>query len=273
MLLCVDIGNTNIVIALFNGEEVSHVWRICTDTRRTGDEYGAMIYSMFRNDSVPISAIKRAALSSVVPLLISPFTGMIERMTGKKPLIIDAGLFPLLPVRISESAIHEIGNDMMCNAVEAYSRFGAACIIADFGTALTFTAIGNAGDIRGAAIAPGIYTAVKSLSGSTAQLPEVPLVAPPSSLGMNTTHSIQAGVILGYKGLVEYLIATITSDLAALEGIQPEDIQVIATGGLNSVLSPVTKVFKHIDKNLTLCGLKRIADIVSPPPIHAIVVG
>jgi type III pantothenate kinase len=145
--------------------------------------------------------------------------------------------------------------------VEAFSRYNGACIIVDFGTALTFMAVGVHGDIRGVAIAPGIGTAMQSLAGNTAQLPPVPLVPPPSTLGTNTIHSIQAGVILGYKGLVESLGHTMRNELAKTEGIEVDSIHIIATGGLNSVLEPVTHIFQSIDKQLTVRGLKRIADL------------
>jgi type III pantothenate kinase len=135
------------------------------------------------------------------------------------------------------------------------------CIVADFGTALTFTAIDNKGNIQGVAIAPGIKTAVNSLFNNTAQLPSVPLEAPSSSLGKNTIHSIQSGIILGYKGLVESLISQIKNDLSKETDAKQEEIIVIATGGLNSVLKPITDVFEIVDKQLTLKGLKRIADL------------
>ena len=158
--------------------------------------------------------------------------------------------------------MHEIGTDLVCNAVEAYSRYKRACIVVDFGTALTFTAINGEGQIDGVAITPGLGTAVNALFANTAQLPSVSLATPPSSLGTNTIHSIQAGIVLGYKGLVESLIQQMKKDMANKTGVKPSDITVIATGGLNSVLKPVTSVLKEVDKQLTLKGLKRIADIV-----------
>ncbi len=262
MLLAIDIGNTNIVTALFHEGELIHTWRIYSDTRRTGDEYSAILASLFRDAGVNIAKIDSCVLSSVVPVLIGQFVGLIEQMTGKKPILVDHRIFPLLPVKIPESAVHEIGSDLVCNAVEAYERYKSACIIVDFGTALTFTAVDNTGLIQGIAITPGIGTARNSLFNNTAQLPSVPLAAPPDSLGTNTIHSIQAGIVLGYKGLVENLIKQMKSDMAAKTGINEESIKVIATGGLNSVLKPITSVFQDVDKSLTLYGLNRIANIV-----------
>ena len=262
MLLAIDIGNTNIVTALFHEGELIHTWRIFSDTRRTGDEYSAILASLFRDAGVNIAKIDSCVLSSVVPVLIGQFVGLIEGMTGKKPILVDHRIFSLLPVKIPESAVHEIGSDLVCNAVEAYERYKSACIIVDFGTALTFTAVDNTGLIQGIAITPGIGTARNSLFNNTAQLPSVPLAAPPDSLGTNTIHSIQAGIVLGYKGLVENLIKQMKSDMASKTGISEDSIKVIATGGLNSVLKPITSVFEDVDKSLTLYGLNRIAQII-----------
>lgn len=263
MLLAIDMGNTNIVVAVFNQNDLIHTWRIYTDTRRTGDEYASIIASFFREAGLDISKIDSCILSSVVPLLIGQFVGLIERLIGKKPVLVNPGIFSLLPIRIPESAVHEIGSDLVCNAVEAFCRYNSACVVVDFGTALTFTAVDNTGYVQGIAIAPGLGTARNSLFKNTAQLPSVPLEAPSNSLGTNTIHSIQAGIVLGYKGLVESLIARMKDDLEEKLQINKKDIRVIATGGLNSVLKPITSVFQDVDKELTLRGLKRIADIVN----------
>ncbi|AEE16766.1 putative transcriptional acitvator, Baf family [Treponema brennaborense DSM 12168] len=268
MLLAIDIGNTNIVATLFHDDELIHTWRIFSDTRRTGDEYRAILTSFFRDAGVSVASITSCVLSSVVPVLIGQFVGLIEHLTGRKPILVNPTIFPLLPVKIPESAVHEIGSDLVCNAVEAYCRYRSPCIVVDFGTALTFTAIGADGTLLGIAITPGIGTARNALFNNTAQLPSVPLEAPPSSLGTNTIHSIQAGIVLGYKGLVESLINRMKTDMSAQTGIAADTIRIIATGGLNSVLKPITDVFQNVDKSLTLYGLKRIADIVgarTPP--------
>ncbi|MDR2795459.1 MAG: type III pantothenate kinase, partial [Spirochaetaceae bacterium] len=136
-----------------------------------------------------------------------------------------------------------------------------ACIIVDFGTALTFTAVGKSGDILGCAFAPGLGTAVKALSANTAQLSVVPLEAPASSLGGNTVHAIQAGIVLGYKGLVEFLLSEMKKDMEKVEGTPADRISVIATGGLNSVLQPITDVFQCVDRQLILHGLKIISGL------------
>ena len=262
MLLAVDIGNTNIVVALFKDDTPVHAWRLHSDSHRTGDEYGAVVLSFFRGVQISPSDITYSIVSSVVPALIGTFIGMVESFVGKKPFLVTPQILPLLPITLPKGAEHEVGSDIVCNAVEAFCRFRTAAIIADFGTALSFTAVGHTGNILGVAITPGLGTAVNSLFANTAQLPAVPLEAPPSVLGTNTTYSIQAGVVLGYKGLVEYVIDEMKNQIARIEDIHHDEIVVVATGGLNSVLYPITSVFQHVDKQFTLFGLKRIADIM-----------
>jgi type III pantothenate kinase len=266
MLLVIDIGNTNIVAALFRGNEVIETGRVFTDVHRTGDEYGIIFRSLLRDTGVRPSDIDSSIMSSVVPALTGPFVGMIKKLTGKKPLLVNHAIYGMLPVKPPPPRMREIGADLMCNAVAAFTRFKGACIIVDFGTALTFTCVGGSGTVLGCAIAPGLGTAVKSLSANTAQLPIVPLEAPDSSLGENTVHAIQSGIVLGYKGLVEFLLSRMKADMESVDGVPRDSISVIATGGLNSVLQPITDVFQHVDRQLILRGLKIISDIVHGEP-------
>jgi len=255
MLMVIDIGNTNIVAGLFHGDDLVQDWRLYTDPRRTDDEYGSILRSLFRDSGIAPGTIEKTIISSVVPNLNDTFVKMIKKVTGKTPLVLSPDLYGLLPVRVPESAVHEIGSDIVCDAVAAYTTYKTACIVIDFGTALTFTAIGDDGEIRGVAIAPGLGTAVKALFRDTAQLPSVPLEVPPSSLATNTIHSIQAGVVLGYQGLVESLVARMRRDMGS-------NATTIATGGLSFVLEEVTSVFDHVDPMLTLQGLRLIAGMV-----------
>ncbi|MDR3324779.1 MAG: type III pantothenate kinase, partial [Spirochaetaceae bacterium] len=238
MLLVIDIGNTNIVVALFRDGALSPVGRIYTDPKRTGDEYSIVFRSLLREIGVSPQDIGASIVSSVVPALIGPFLSMIEGLTGKKALLVNHALYHLLPVKIPPSRAHQIGTDIVCNVLEAYSRFNGPCIVVDFGTALSFAAIGRDGALLGTAITPGLGIAVQSLVSHTAQLPPVALEAPESTLGANTVDEIQSGIVLGYKGLVESLIGQFKDEMQRLEGMRPEDVRVIATGGLNSVLSP-----------------------------------
>lgn len=259
MLLTFDIGNTNIKTALFDGDKLVNQWRLHTDARRTSDEYFSLLRSLFREDEIDFKRITNAIISSVVPNLIGPFISVSQRIIGKKPWIVSPDIFDKLPVKVPKSGAHEIGGDLLCDALEAWLTFREATIVADFGTALSFTAIDNQGNIVGIAITPGIGTALNSLFSSTAQLPSVALEIPESSLGTNTIECIQSGILFGYKGLVEGLIAQMKKDLAQKHNIDVNKIHTIATGGLNSMLAPISNVFERLDKELTLNGLRDIA--------------
>ncbi len=161
-------------------------------------------------------------------------------------------MYKKLPVEILSP--DEIGTDIVADATAAFIRYGGPCMVIDFGTALTFTTISRSGKILGVAIAPGLLTALKSLTGNTAQLRDVQLVAPPSFLGDNTVHAIQAGIVLGFAGLVDSMVAGTETELL-------EKLTVIATGGLSSVLQNVSARIQVIDQNLTLDGLKYMADL------------
>jgi type III pantothenate kinase len=143
---------------------------------------------------------------------------------------------------------HQIGSDLVANAAAAYDRFKANCLVVDFGTALTFTAIDANGAIKGVSIAPGLRTAMKALSGNTAQLPEIPLEIPQKAIGTNTVEAIQSGIVLGYVGLVSYLVEKIKEEMGG-------ECTVVATGGLSFVMEPLKHLFAHIDPRLTLDGL------------------
>lgn len=260
MLLVFDIGNTNIKTALISGNKIMHEWRICTDTKRTGDEYYSILQPLLREAEVPSSNIERAVISSVVPALIGAFVIVVEHLIGKKPIIIGPEIYPSLPIKIPDRVFHEIGTDLLCDALEAWERYKQPVIVVDFGTALSFTAVGPDAHIAGIAIAPGIGTALKALFMNTAQLPSVPLEIPPSSLGKNTITAIQAGIVLGYKGLVESLITQMKADMHKESGISPDSIKVIGTGGFNSMLEPMTCIFDAMDKDITILGIKRAAD-------------
>ena len=266
MLLAIDIGNTNVVAAVFEEERkieknprILRQWRISTDSRRTSDEYYTFLVSLFQMDRLETSEITLSVVSSVVPTLTGPFIRVVQHLTGRKPVVLEKNSYPALPVKIPLGTTREVGADLMCNATEAWCRFHSPAVVVDFGTALTFTVIDQNGEIAGGSIAPGLGTAIKSLASATAQLPEVPLVAPASSLGQTTVECIQSGVVLGYKGLVEYMIERIKNDLVKRSGCKKEDIHVAATGGLNSVLQPIVDCFEHVDKEFTLQGLRKAA--------------
>ena len=259
MLLIFDIGNTNVKVAVFESGTLVQLWRISSDINRTGDEYFALINTLFKDYNLDGKRIENAVISAVVPQLISAFVIVTRRFLNKDPLVIGPDIYHKLPVTIPPSAVHEIGTDLLCNAVQAWETYHQPSIVVDFGTALSFVAVGNKGNILGVAIAPGIGTAFKALFSNTAQLPSVPLEIPSSSLGIDTTMAIQSGIMFGYKGLIESVVNQMKADMYKQASIKPEDIITIATGGLSSVLTPITNVFDKFDKQHTLNGLLTVA--------------
>ncbi len=253
MTLTIDIGNTNIVFGINDQNEWLKIWRIQTDVAKTADEYEVIFRSLFNSCTICKDKITKTVLSSVVPSLIRPFKEMLLHLLGHAPLLVEPSLYDKLPVEILSR--DEIGTDIVADATAAFIRYGGPCMVIDFGTALTFTTINKSGKILGVAITPGLLTALKSLTGNTAQLRDVQLVAPPSVLGDNTIHAIQSGIVLGFAGLVDSMVARTESELS-------EKLTVIATGGLSSVLQNISSRIQIIDENLTLDGLKYMADLL-----------
>jgi type III pantothenate kinase len=251
MLLCIDIGNTNIVLGLWeNGEWLTH-WRLRTVRDQMPDEYAVLLNALLRDSGYDMAHIRRVVLASVVPPLTTVFTELFNRYLGAEPLVVGPGVRTGLRIRIDNPV--ELGADLVANAVAAYQHFRSACIIVDFGTATTFSAVSKEGDFLGVAIALGVGIAAEALANRTAQLPRVSLVPPPAAIGKNTIHSMQSGLIFGYVGLVEGLIRRIRAELGG-------EAQVVATGGLSSVLAPLTDEINVVDPWLTLEGLRLISE-------------
>lgn len=250
MLLAIDLGNTNIVIGVHKNRDWINHWRIQTDALQDIKHYEIQFQSLLNSESIILSDINAVVLSSVVPLLINPFQEMINKLFPEAPLtIVNPGIYNQLPIKVLNP--DELGTDLVANAVSAFQRFGDYTMIIDFGTALTFTTIGKDAEIAGVAIAPGLRTAVRALSGDTAQLPHIQLSPPPSVLGDNTEHAIQAGIVFGFAGLVDSIVERTEKEL-------DNKLQVVATGGLCGIIAPLSKRINTVDKMLTLDGLRRI---------------
>ncbi len=250
MLLAVDVGNTNIALGLHDSQGWINHWRISTVLSKMPDEYGVLLRDLLREAGVDRGAITQSIVSSVVPGLTGKIREMLRQMTGFTPLILGPGIKTGLKIRIDNPA--ELGSDIVCNAVAAYHRFQGSCIVVDFGTALTFTAIREPGEILGVAIAPGLNAAAAALSEHTAQLPQVWLEPPQKAIGTNTIKSIQSGVVWGYTGLVESLIDRMKREMDC-------PAAVIGTGGRASVIEPLTDRFTLVEPWLILEGLRLIA--------------
>lgn len=255
LLLAIDIGNSNIVFGANEYGDWKNHWRIQTDHLKTADEYEVIFRSLLDGGKISNSDITQIVLSSVVPSLVRPFSEMLTSLFPKAgQIIVNPDIYNYLPVKVMNP--YEIGADLVANAVAAFQKYGELTTVVDFGTALTFTTIGRNAEIKGVAIAPGLKTAVSALAGKTAQLPEIHLTPPPSVLGENTIHAIQSGIVFGFTGLIDSIIERTQEELH-------EKLTVVATGGLSSVIAPLTKNIKIIEPLLTLDGLYYINSIVN----------
>lgn len=259
MLLAIDIGNTNVVCGLSHNNQWVEQFRIHTVINKTSDEYDVIFRTLLTSRNINLDHISKVVLSSVVPSLIRPISEMIKKLMGKAPLVLGPDLYPLLDIQICNP--YEIGTDLVANAVAAHHNYSGNSIVVDFGTALSFTTIRKDGEILGVTIAPGLKTAMASLSQKTAQLPNVELAAPPSHIGENTVHAMQSGIVLGYRGLIESLVEGIIAEVG-------EPTNVIATGGLATVMIPLTKCFTATEPSLTLDGLRIIGNKLYKKQVH-----
>jgi type III pantothenate kinase len=251
MLLCIDIGNTNLVFGVWDGDSWRARYRVRTVHDKMADEYAMMLKNLLHESGFELKTVTRVVIGSGVPQLKNVFQELFERYLGLSPLFLGPGVKTGLSIRIDNPA--ELGADLVADAVAAYERFKAACIIVDFGTATTFSTVSGRGEFLGVAIAPGIEVAADALSRQAAQLPEVNLAPPPRVIGTNTVHSMQAGLIYGFIGLVERLICCIREEIE-------EVAEVIATGGLSKIFVPLTNEISIVDPDLTLNGLRIIGD-------------
>ncbi|WP_077920821.1 type III pantothenate kinase [Spirosoma sp. 209] len=254
MQIIVDIGNTDAVFGLYNQTSWQHVWRTPARIDEPAQSYEARLRLWLLETNVTLSAVQTTVLSSVVPNLTPTMRTMLTELFGFEPIVVGPGVYPLLPLEILRP--HEIGADLVANALAAYTRYRQNCIVVDFGTALTFTTVSAEGKILGVAIAPGLKTAIRSLFANTAQLPEVPIEVPASALGTSTTHAIQAGIVLGYEGLVRSLVERIRAELH-------NDCIAVATGGLSGRIPSLKDVFTAVIPSLTLDGVRLIGETVT----------
>lgn len=252
-MLVIDIGNTNLVFAFWNGTDWAAMWREETTPNRPMTDYARSFRIQLLENNLTFSDIQKVVIGSVVPPLTGKIQEMIQHTLEVTPLVMSPTIYEQLPLKVTNTA--EIGADLVANSLAAFSRYSQSVIVVDFGTALTFTSITDKGVIEGVAIAPGLKTAMRALSGNTAQLPEVPLEVPKSALGKNTVHAMQAGVLLGYIGMVKHMIAETKKELG-------EGAKVIATGGLSSILTDLHSEFDEIDVLLTIDGLRLASDAI-----------
>ncbi|MFQ6015792.1 MAG: type III pantothenate kinase [Anaerolineae bacterium] len=251
-LLALDIGNTNIVAGVYDGEQLVAHWRAATDAQKTADEYAVLLASFFTQRGLQLSQIGSCIMACVVPPLVTPFADLARRYLGVEPLIVGTGI--KVGVRILTDNPREVGADRVVNALAARKLYGLPAIVIDFGTATTFDAVSVEGDYLGGAIAPGIGIAAEALFQRAAQLPRIDLLFPPRAIGKNTVHSMQSGVLYGYVAMVEGLTKRIKAELGG-------EAKVIATGGLAELVASKTEVIEFVDQNLTIEGLRLIYEM------------
>ena len=249
MLLAVDIGNTNIAFGVFEGEQLRATWRMAADVNQMADEYAALLLNLLHHRGLEASDIKEVALCCVVPPLLTTFEELCQRYFHLSPLVVGAGV--KTGVRIRMDNPREVGADRIVNAAAAHHLYHGPVIIVDLGTATTFDTVSREGDYLGGAIATGIGTAAEALFTKTTALPRVELVHPERAIGTSTIAALRSGVVFGYVGLVEGIVARIQQELG-------EKARVVATGGFAGLIAKETAVIDEVNPDLTLVGLRLI---------------
>ncbi|MBI4282599.1 MAG: type III pantothenate kinase [Chloroflexi bacterium] len=249
MLLAIDIGNTNVTMGVFRGEELVATWRLATDARRMPDEYALHIRSLLPLKGVAPEGIRSIAICSVVPPLTQVFEDLSRTYFNISPLVVGTGT--RTGVRILYENPRDVGADRVVDAAAAFTLYGGPVIVVDFGTATVFDAISKDGDYLGGAIASGVYLTAEALFERTSQLRRVELVPPKTAIGRNTAASIQSGILFGHVGMVESMVRRFKAEMG-------EDARVVATGGLAPVIQKETSVFDAVNLDLTLVGLRLI---------------
>ena len=249
MLLVVDIGNTTINMGVFDDDKLKASWHMATTIDRMADEYAALLLELLHHQSLAAASIKKVALCSVVPPLTATFSELFQRYLNISPLVVEAGV--KTGVRIRMDNPREVGADRIVNAAAAHHLYKGAVIIVDLGTATTFDTVSREGDYLGGAIAPGIVTATETLFSRAAMLPQVELARPQRAIGTNTVDAMKSGIVFGYVGLVEGIVARIQQELG-------EPTKVVATGGYAELIAGETDIIDAVNPDLTLIGLRLI---------------
>ncbi|MDR5659113.1 type III pantothenate kinase [Serpentinicella sp. ANB-PHB4] len=246
MILVFDVGNTNIVLGLYKDKELINSWRISTDKDKSSDEYSMLIHQLFMYSEHDSKEIEVVIISSVVPNIMYSLEHATRKLFDVEPLVVGPGIKTGINIKYDNPK--QVGADRIVNAVSAYEKYGGPLIIVDFGTATTFCAVSKSGEYLGGTISPGIKISGDALFQRAAKLPRVELIKPGKVICKNTVNSMQAGIIYGYVGLVEYIINKMKSELKG-------KVTVVATGGLATLIASETDAIDVVDKFLTLEGL------------------
>lgn len=249
LIFVFDVGNTNIVLGVYKGEELKHHWRIETNRNRTEDEYGMIVKMLFDHADLSFKEIDGIIISSVVPPIMFALERMCQKYFHVKPLVVGPGIKTGLDIKYENP--REVGADRIVNAVAAIHEYGSPLIIVDFGTATTYCYVNEKGQYMGGAIAPGVNISTEALYSKAAKLPRIEIARPDGVVGKNTVAAMQAGILYGYVGQVEGIVKRMMDQSAH----QPT---VIATGGLSNLIAQESNIIDIVDPFLTLKGLQLI---------------
>ena len=253
MILLIDVGNTNIVLGIHKNDEYITSWRISTDAKKTSDEYSVQVMQLFSQYNLNPKEIEGVIISSVVPNIMHSLENMIRKCFGKEPIIVGPGIKTGINIKYDNPK--EVGADRIVNAVATYEIYKKPNIVIDFGTATTFCAITERGDYLGGCIVPGVRIASDALFERAAKLPRIELEVPNNIICKSTIVSMQAGILYGYIGQVEYIVKKMKNEM---KNKCSEEPIVIATGGLANLIAKETNVIDIVDSDLTLEGLRII---------------
>ena len=249
MIFTMDIGNTNIKTALFDGKEMRAYWRISTNKMYSSDEYGMLITNLFAHEGYSTTSCEGIIISSVVPTINFTIEHMCQNYFKKQPMMVVPGIRTGLNIKYENP--RELGSDRIANAVAALEEYGSPVITIDFGTATTFGVVGEGGSFLGGAICPGIKLASEALGSGTAKLPRFELARPENVIGKTTLTNLQSGMFYGYVGLVRNIVRKIKQELG-------KEAYVVATGGMALMIAEESNVIDKLDGLLTLKGLRLI---------------
>jgi len=249
MLLVIDVGNTNTVVGVFDGEKLVQSWRVRTVANHTVDEYGMLIYSLYKSSKISTRSIRDIIISCVVPPMLNILEPLCEKYFHVKPLIVEPGIKTGMPIHYDNP--REVGADRIVNAVAAFEKYKTDLIIVDFGTATTFDYVSVKGEYLGGCIAPGIVISSEALFERASKLPRVEFKKPKTIIAKDTISSMQAGIMFGYAGLVDGIVERIKAEVKS-------NPKVIATGGLAGIIAPETRCIEIVEEDLTLQGLRII---------------
>lgn len=248
MLLVIDVGNSNIVLGVYERKKLLAHWRLGTDRERTSDEFGAYFMGFFNHENLRVENIEGVMIASVVPTVMYSLEHAVRKYFKREPLIVGPGIKTGINIKYENP--REVGADRIVDAVAAHELYGGPLIVVDFGTATTFSAVSSKGEFLGGVICPGIKISAEALFQKTAKLPRIELSKPETIIGRNTAVSIQAGMIYGYVGQVNYIVGKMKKEM------NEDNIRVIATGGLARLIAAESDVIDEINAMLTLEGLR-----------------